>query len=230
MKKYCASCGNQVYETFRVCPSCGGQSFTSDLVTKPVTSSQLSPGTAFNPVVPGNVPVFSPAGNWARLFAYVIDVVCYLLVAMLVAFILGVSIGWTVPEVELNSVEALGNLSVWVVLVLYFAFFHSSKYQATPGKLAAGLRIVTLDGDRVSFARTVGRAVLTIGVYLLGLIAMVFLVWVFASGKRTPAPVDWTLAFLCGFVIWNAPYLMLFFNPERQTLFDRICRTRVVKR
>jgi len=230
MSKYCTSCGNKVYETFRICPGCGGQSFSSNpktQITRPPQSRPL--GSVRPPAVSGTLG-FVAAGNWARLFANIIDVVFYLLVAMLVAFMLGMSIGWSIPDVDVNSVEALGNLSVWVVLVLYFALFHSSKYQATPGKLAAGLRIVTLDGNKVSFGRAVGRACLTIGVYLLGLIAMVFLVWVFASGKQTLAPVDWTLAFLCGFVIWNTPYLMLFFNRERQTLFDRICRTRVVKR
>ena len=82
----------------------------------------------------------------------------------------------------------------------------------------------------MGFGRSFVRALLTIAVYFLGVVVMVFLFWTFAAGQRSPAPVDIVLALLCGFVIWNGPYLMLFFNEDRKTLYDRICRTRVVKR
>ena len=175
-------------------------------------------------------PNLAAAGNWARLFAYVVDLVCFWLIAVLVAFLLGLSIGWGVPNVDLNVVGGLAQLSGWVVLVLYFAIFHASKWQGTPGKIAAGLRIVTHDGQRLGFGKAAGRALLSVGVFLLGFIALAVMAWALTSGKSAPAPADWAMAFLSAVVIWNTPYLMLFFNEKRQTLFDRICGTRVVKR
>lgn len=232
MDKYCTSCGNKVYETFRVCPNCGNQKFGSD----PVAHLQMAKDASTQTTVYGgalrvaDTTSLTAAGNWARLFAYFVDLVCFWLIALLVAFLLGASIGLSVPNVDLNVVEVLGQFSGWVVLVLYFAIFHASKLQATPGKMAAGLRIVTQNGQRLGFGKAAGRALLSVGVFLLGVIALFVLSWVLTSGKSAPAPADWTLAFISAAVIWNAPYLMLFFNEERQTLFDRICGTRVVKR
>ena len=40
---------------------------------------------------------------------------------------------------------------------LYCAAFESSERQATPGKLALGLKVTGLDGGRISFARATGR-------------------------------------------------------------------------
>ena len=230
MHKYCTSCGNKVYETFRICPSCGGQSFSSDLQVQTTVPSPPRVPLSLNSPMASHIPGFVAAGNWARLFAYVIDVVGFILVGVIFASVLGISIRWSTPSVDINSLKALGNLSAWVVLVLYFTIFHSSKLQATPGKLAAGLRIVTLDGKSVSFARAFARSLLTIGVSFLGVVVMALLLWVFSYGQRSPAPFNITLAVLCGFVTWYAPYLMLFFNKDRQTLFDRVCRTRVIKR
>lgn len=230
MHKYCTSCGNKVYETFKICPSCGTQSFSSDPQVQAAASSKFRVPASKGSLTASHIPGFVPAGNWARLFAYVIDVVCIVIAVLVVAFVLGISIAWSAPNIDLNSSKALGSLSAWAVLVLYFAIFHSSKLQATPGKLAAGLRIVTVDGQGVGFARAFGRALLTLAVYFLGAVVMALLFWVFTSDQRSPAPFHFALAVLCGFVIWNAPYLMLFFNKDRQTLFDRVCRTRVIKR
>ena len=43
------------------------------------------------------------------------------------------------------------------MLWLYFAIMESSSRQATLGKLAFGIRVVDLDGDRVSFFRASAR-------------------------------------------------------------------------
>ena len=41
---------------------------------------------------------------------------------------------------------------------MYFAFFEASKYQATPGKMAMGLTVTDLNGNRLTFGRAMGRA------------------------------------------------------------------------
>jgi uncharacterized RDD family membrane protein YckC len=60
---------------------------------------------------------------------------------------------------------------------LYFAFMESSKNQGTLGKLALGLKVSDLEGNRISFGRATGRffgkilsgMILYIGYILAGL-------------------------------------------------------------
>jgi len=40
---------------------------------------------------------------------------------------------------------------------LYYALMESSKHQATIGKLALGLKVTDMNGQRISFARATGR-------------------------------------------------------------------------
>jgi uncharacterized RDD family membrane protein YckC len=40
---------------------------------------------------------------------------------------------------------------------LYEAFFTASTYQATPGKMIVGIRVIDQRGNRISFARATGR-------------------------------------------------------------------------
>ena len=42
---------------------------------------------------------------------------------------------------------------------LYFALCESSAWQATLGKLALGIRVTDLQGQRISFPRALGRYV-----------------------------------------------------------------------
>ena len=47
----------------------------------------------------------------------------------------------------------LFNIGLGVVYTTYFL----GKYAATPGKMACGLKVVTSDGEKVSYARALGR-------------------------------------------------------------------------
>jgi uncharacterized RDD family membrane protein YckC len=40
---------------------------------------------------------------------------------------------------------------------LYEAMFTSSSYQATPGKMAVGIKVIDLEGNRIGFGRATGR-------------------------------------------------------------------------
>ena len=44
-----------------------------------------------------------------------------------------------------------------VVSWLYFALLESSPKQATLGKMALGIKVTDLDGNRISFGRATGR-------------------------------------------------------------------------
>ena len=132
------------------------------------------------------------AGFWLRFVAYIIDDMIMGVVGFLISipFIGGIvfsaiGIGNNPDDTE-NMVKGIAGilgsvfgLMVVVVILgwLYFALMESSKSQATLGKMALGLKVTDLEGNKVSFARATGRyfgkiisgMILYIGYILAGL-------------------------------------------------------------
>lgn len=111
------------------------------------------------------------AGFWRRAVAWLIDglilspvfVVLYLSVVGSSAVPLAMQPGGMVPFRVFPSLWFLWVLVPW----LYYALCESSAWQATPGKLALGLRVTDEHGRRIGFARATGRF---FGKFLSGLI------------------------------------------------------------
>ncbi len=105
-----------------------------------------------------------PGGFWIRFVAYMIDglimlVPTVILVGLFVGFVLlthesTVHAGLAAP---LIVVVLLMAAALIVINWLYEALMTSSPRGATFGKMALGLRIVRLDGTRLSFGRATGR-------------------------------------------------------------------------
>src|SRR5882672_10715594 len=90
-------------------------------------------------------------GFWIRFVAYIIDAILLGIVGGVVASLFGVSMmqtDWDDPTINLVSL---------VVGWLYFALLESSERGATVGKMAMGLRVVTSQGQRLSFMNATGR-------------------------------------------------------------------------
>lgn len=123
----------------------------------------------------------------ARAAALFLDCLILLLPQMLFGYIFGTlfvnRFGYTDP-----TLIALGfNLSACLVALLigwmYFAGFESSPLQATIGKKAFGLAVVTISGNRLSFPRATGRylaRLLSGGLFCLG-----YVVAIFSAKKQT---------------------------------------------
>lgn len=96
------------------------------------------------------------SGAFRRLFAYMIDTAVIIGCFFLLAALLGVAL-FANPLLALPMVGFwyFGGLfcSGW----LYFALQESSKWQGTVGKRALGLKVVDLEGRRISFGRATGR-------------------------------------------------------------------------
>jgi len=56
-----------------------------------------------------------------------------------------------------TTAEGLGALVGLLVSWLYYAFMESSSSQATLGKMALGIVVTDLNGERISFGRATGR-------------------------------------------------------------------------
>ena len=93
------------------------------------------------------------AGFWLRFCAVFID-----------GLILGIPLA--ILQIMLEQNLARGSEEEFALLMavvqvltywLYFALMESSAKQATLGKLAVGIKVITSDGARLSFARATGR-------------------------------------------------------------------------
>lgn len=103
------------------------------------------------------------AGFWIRFGASIIDSFIIGIPASILYFIGLFSV---VPIIESGSSEdsfiafilLLGiMLLIAVFTMLYYALLHSSKWQGTVGKKLVGIKVIDLDGNRISFWRSLGR-------------------------------------------------------------------------
>ena len=127
-----------------------------------------SPDTAFAhglPMLPSHrVQPRLYAGFWRRVVALLIDVVVFSAIHWAVVLCSGIwlMVPWTllggghgpaVAELVDVALQPFGIVVVW----LYFAVCESSRWQATIGKLALGLRVTDEYGRRIGFAQATGR-------------------------------------------------------------------------
>jgi uncharacterized RDD family membrane protein YckC len=89
------------------------------------------------------------AGFWRRFAAYIIDNILISAVFWLVALVLGAIAG----DGGVIVAYILGTIGVFV----YFAAMESSTSQATIGKIALGIQVTDLQGNRISFGKALGR-------------------------------------------------------------------------
>ncbi len=111
------------------------------------------------------------AGFWIRFVALIID---YIIIYVVQSFIiipllamLGIATLPTTTDVQgEDSLALLSTMMVPLMIVsvftlvlswIYFAFMESSPRQATLGKMAVGIIVTDLQGNRISFLQATGR-------------------------------------------------------------------------
>lgn len=101
------------------------------------------------------------AGFWLRLVACVIDGMILLVPTMIISIFSQATVALIVPESEQGLRLILHMLLYYPIyygfLIPYFALFEASSLQGTPGKLALGLIVTDLDGNRLSVWRALLR-------------------------------------------------------------------------
>ncbi|MFP4555492.1 MAG: RDD family protein [Bacteroidales bacterium] len=119
------------------------------------------------------------AGFWLRFAAFIIDRIIlhiFSLILFIPTIFFVVTLALKIEDTSnFNSFESFmaeGNLLKVGIIVglflligllnlaagwLYYALMESSKYNATLGKLAIGIKVTALNGERVTFARATGR-------------------------------------------------------------------------
>ena len=98
---------------------------------------------------PGNIPVHGYAGFWKRYAAFFIDGI---ILSALISIISAVQ-----EEITLSIWQVAEKTIIVIMIWLYFALFERSSSQATPGKMALGINVTDMNGNRISFGRASGR-------------------------------------------------------------------------
>ncbi|EIQ01711.1 putative membrane protein [Opitutaceae bacterium TAV1] len=99
------------------------------------------------------------AGFWIRFVALFIDGICLLPATIVLVFVFGMVFpflaGPESPGAIILSQMAINAVSV--VIAICYELFFIRKFDATPGKLAVGIRLLRADGSKLSVGRIIGR-------------------------------------------------------------------------
>jgi uncharacterized RDD family membrane protein YckC len=156
MAKFCANCGTPF--------SSEVQSLASSPEPPAVPLQPQSPAWQAPPVsYPAPASTQRYGGFWVRFVAALIDGILISVIIWPVSLMIGVVIGLAGGAVRMpgigvhlvNSIVGLG-FSAFVNWI-YEAAMESSSKQPTLGKMALGLKVTDLEGQRISFARATGR-------------------------------------------------------------------------
>lgn len=165
------------------------------------------------------------ANLWQRISAFLLD---YLILALYLAVLS--SIFFIIPNVSSlfdNRIKAqtFGFLFVTLPITLYFAISESSKKQGTWGKSRLSLNVTDKDGNRVSFGKSLIRSILK---FIPWEISHTLIWEVTFNPEIDPIILNSMLVLVYGLLGANIASLLL--TKTRQTLYDLVCRTYVIKK
>lgn len=95
------------------------------------------------------------AGFWIRFLAYIIDGIVVGIAGGIVGAIFGAVLG--AMGTDLKVISSIARLLGIVISWMYFALMESSANQGTVGKMALGIKVIDLNGERISFGKATGR-------------------------------------------------------------------------
>ena len=134
------------------------------------------------------------AGFWKRVGAYILDGIILYFPSMLIGNMMGDVAAKEALKEAIASAAGDPQLAwaaqmhyydvMWPAILLsavlgwlYFAFCESSAWQATVGKLALGIRVTDMQGNRITFPRALGRYAAKIISTLILLIGFLMVAW-----------------------------------------------------
>ena len=235
---YCTACGASLLSTMRICPQCGCKSLastppsSSSLSNAPVGVATPTQGHGTTIAAAGknsqsNYGPLEPAGHGRRLLASIID-------TLILTFIGGIVFALATLLAQEGSTKlasAIGFILYLVIPYVYFTLLHSGINSASWGKRMMGIIVVSDSGERLSkstaFIRALLQLLLPIGAFILVAIMLGGAMITAVDEVKTALGVSIFIGYIA---IFLGPYLMVFFNPMRKTVFDLICKTRVIRK
>ena len=168
------------------------------------------------------------AGFWRRAGAFALDYI----------IILGYLLGLTLLLLLANTLfsanqwlfadriraQSVAFLLVTLPITLYFAVSESSRRQATWGKQRVKLKVADLNGNRISFWRAFGRALLKFTPWEISHT----LIWQIYFSQQADS-VWISYGFVLVYLLIGLNILGLLVTKTHQTLYDLFTNTSVIK-
>jgi len=145
----CKACGITTKQSF--CSSCG-----ADLrVVAGAESDKSNDFFENDPHLKIGDTTVEFAGFWKRFLAYLIDGL--IMGASIYAITLGVTFLLALLGYYNDGIVIAIYSVVIICTVIYYSIFESSKFQATPGKMALGIKVTDSNFKKLSFGHALGR-------------------------------------------------------------------------
>lgn len=237
-KNYCQNCHAKLMITLKMCPSCGSKNIDSQLPISKESFSfveakpiNLIANNFINSpnIISGQNFKLSPAPVGPRIFAFIVDAIIVSILAslmMMFSYLMTIS----VKENTVNPLAVIGVLGSFVAPYVYYTLMHAAPFGATFGKKWMGLKVVNLSGEMLSRMQAFLRIIVTFIMPIVGGVAVALSLGGMALSYKEIVQESIFIAMLLAFpLIILGPYLFIFFNPLKQSLFDIIMKTIVIK-
>lgn len=162
---YCRVCGSEVHPNAEICVSCGcrplaGDTYCQECGTETRQKQEycIECGTNLPNIKAREDEPY--AGFWLRVAAYLIDSVIIGAAAMIILtffmFISFLFIGF------LSEIAVLLGLlfyfGIYIIIaamaISYWIFMNASKWQGTIGKIVVGIKVVDMEGNRLTYGKS----------------------------------------------------------------------------
>ena len=165
------------------------------------------------------------ANLWQRISAFLLD---YLILTVYLAVLSAIFfVNPNASSLFDSRIKAqlFGFLLVTFPITLYFAISESSKKQGTWGKSRLSLKVTNREGNRIGFGKTLIRSTLKFVPWEISHT----LIWeVTFNPDLSPIILNGLLIVIYGLLGANIASLLL--TKTRQTLYDLVCGTYVIKK
>ncbi|QGM98483.1 RDD family protein [Methylocystis parvus] len=138
-----------------------GEDWT-ELAKIPLFASCFPPDLVITPAAPRQEQARDEyVGFFPRLGAYLVDYLVMSAIVFVVAVVFGVTLALATGSAEDplsdQAWRIVGTVIGLIVGVLYYGYFTSGSWQATPGKRALGIYVIRTDGRRIGWGLAAGR-------------------------------------------------------------------------
>jgi len=226
--------------TLKMCPTCGSKNIDSQaplpkstvqqtiLPTPSASSTNINSST--NSVVnSGQGLNFAPAPLGPRFLAFLIDTITVSIVASL-PILFSYLITLPFKEDAINPLAAFGVLASLVAPYAYYTVMHAAPYSATLGKRWMGIKVVNVSGELLTRMQSFLRIMVTLLLPIAGGVAVTLSLGSMAMTYKDAMQDSIILAIVLALpLVVLGPYLLIFFNPLKQSLFDILMKTIVIK-
>ena len=185
-----------------------------------------------------NQPQFKYAGVWRRGCAHLIDGFVFQITLIVIGSIFfGIDfislysetwrniVEYKADEVQITNAENFANRIHSIMPWIYFPLFHSSTMQATPGKYLLKLKLITIEGNKLTLLRAIARELTIITTVLLITLIITIIVGFFIGIDAIL-----TLFFVSLGVTAIIIAMPIIITKEKKGFHDMICNTRVIRR